>query len=227
MANHKPRTENGKSPRSSPPTPPPRLPPPISAAPLTIFKVIKQAFSVSYKMDLQQQNNGFGPISKPRGRASVITASLMIVLASAVHFTIAYSSENKEGRVGFHFLLFSFALLILSFVLGELVRRLCLVSEEIRHKETRYKGSWKKVFTSTFTFRPYARTVLVVCIASLLPFFLCSIFCTNIVTHVAVQNTRSFSRSTAFFHHFYCFLLAYEKFRAWDYQRSTKIITKM
>ena len=156
-----------KAPDLHPQPPPPRLPPPISAAPLTIFKVIKQAFSVSYKMDLQQQNNGFGPISKPRGRASVITASLMIVLASAVHFTIAYSSENKEGRVGFHFLLFSFALLILSFVLGELVRRLCLVSEEIRHKETRYKGSWKKVFTSTFTFR-HGRTALVVVIASLL-----------------------------------------------------------
>ena len=133
----------------------------------SIFKVKNNEFSVSYRMDPQQQNNGFGPISKPRGRTSVITASLMIVLASAVHFTIAYSSENKEGRVGFHFLLFSFALLILSFVLGELVRRLCLVSEEIRHKETRYKGSWKKVFTSTFSFR-HGRTVLVVVIASLL-----------------------------------------------------------
>ena len=180
-------------------------------------------------MDPQQQNNGFGPISKPRGRTSVITASFLIVLSGAVHcvyFKIAYSSEDKEGRVEFHFLLFGFALLILSFILDELVRRLCLVSEEIRHKETRYKGSWKKVFTSTFTFR-HGRTVLVVVIASLLPFFLCFIFCTNIVTHVAVQNTRSFSRSTAFFHHFYCFLLAYEKFLAWNYQRSTKIITKM
>ena len=120
-------------------------------------------------MDPQQQNNGFGPISKPRGRTSVITASFLIVLSGAIHcvyFKIAYSSEDKEGRVEFHFLLFGFALLILSFILGELVRRLCLVSEEIRHKETRYKGSWKKVFTSTFT--SYARTVLVVCIASLL-----------------------------------------------------------
>ena len=120
-------------------------------------------------MDPQQQNNGFGPISKPRGRTSVITASFLIVLSGAVHcvyFKIAYSSEDKEGRVEFHFLLFGFALLILSFILGELVRRLCLVSEEIRHKEARYKGSWKKVFTSTFT--SYARTVLVVCIASLL-----------------------------------------------------------
>ena len=123
-------------------------------------------FSVSYRMDPQQQNNGFGPISKPRGRTSVITASFLIVLSGAVHcvyIKTAYSSENKEV----HFLLFGCALLILSFVLGELVRRLCLVSEEIRHKETRYKGSWKKVFTSTFTFR-HGRTVLVVGIASLL-----------------------------------------------------------
>ena len=116
-------------------------------------------------MDPQQQNNGFGAISKPRGRTSVITASFLIVLSGAVHFKIAYSSEDKEGRLEFHFLLFGFALLILSFILGELVRRLCLVSEEIRHKETRYKGSWKRVFTSTFR---YGRTVLVVCIASLL-----------------------------------------------------------
>ena len=135
----------------------------------SIFKFKNNEFSVSHRMDPQQQNNGFGPISKPRGRTSVITASFLIVLSGAVHcvyFKIAYSSEDKEGRVEFHFLLFGFALLILSFILGELVRRLCLVSEEIRHKETRYKGSWKKVFTSTFT--SYARTVLVVCIASLL-----------------------------------------------------------
>ena len=136
----------------------------------SIFKVKNNEFSVSYGMDLQQQNNGFGPISKTRGRTSVITASFLIVLSGAVHcvyFKIAYSSEDKEGRVEFHFLLFGFALLILSFVVGELVRRLCLVSEEIRHKETRYKGSWKKVFTSTFTFR-HGRTALVVVIASLL-----------------------------------------------------------
>ena len=136
----------------------------------SIFKFKNNEFSVSHRMDPQQQNNGFGPISKPRGRTSVITASFLIVLSGAVHcvyFKIAYSSEDKEGRVEFHFLLFGFALLILSFVLGELVRRLCLVSEEIRHKETRYKGSWKKVFTSTFTFR-HGRTALVVVIASLL-----------------------------------------------------------
>ena len=136
----------------------------------SIFKVKNNEFSVSYGMDLQQQNNGFGPISKTRGRTSVITASFLIVLSGAVHcvyFKIAYSSEDKEGRVEFHFLLFGFALLILSFVVGELVRRLCLVSEEIRHKETRYKGSWKKVFTSTFTFR-HGRNALVVVIASLL-----------------------------------------------------------
>ena len=196
----------------------------------SIFKFKNNEFSVSHRMDPQQQNNGFGPISKPRGRTSVITASFLIVLSGAVHcvyFKIAYSSEDKEGRVEFHFLLFGFALLILSFILGELVRRLCLVSEEIRHKETRYKGSWKKVFTSTFTFRPYTRTVLVVCIASLLPFFLCFISCTNIVTHVAVQNTRSFSRLTALFHHFYRFLSASEKFLVWNCHRSTKITTKM
>ena len=39
-------------------------------------------------MDPQQQNNGFGPISKPRGRTSVITASFLIVLSGAGQYKI-------------------------------------------------------------------------------------------------------------------------------------------
>ena len=124
-------------------------------------------FSLSYKMDPQQQNNGFGPLTKPRGKTAVITAWFVIVLSGALHVKFAHSSGKKESRDEIHFLPFGSALLILSLVLSEVVRRVCLVTEEIRHKQSRYKGSWKMVFTSTFTFR-YGRTVLMVGITSLL-----------------------------------------------------------
>ena len=98
-------------------------------------------FSLSYKMDPQQQNNGFGPLTKPRGKTAVITASFVIVLSGALHVKFAHSSGKKESRDEIHFLLFGSALLILSLVLSEVVRRVCLVTEEIRHKQSRYKGS--------------------------------------------------------------------------------------
>ena len=120
-------------------------------------------------MDPQQQNNGFGPLSKPRGRAALLTAILVIVFSAAVHVrvAVAHASGEEESRDKIHFLVFAAALLTLSLVLGEVVRRLCLVIEEIKHKQTRYEGSWMKVFTSTFTFK-YGRCILVVGVASLL-----------------------------------------------------------
>ena len=140
-------------------------------------------FSLSYKMDPQQENNGFGPLTKPRGRAAVITASFVIVLSGALHVKFAHSSGKKESRDEIHFLLFGSALLILSLVLSEVVRRVCLVTEEIRHKQSRYKRSWKMVFTSTFTFR-YGRTVLMVGITSLL-----------ILSYILYEHCNTFCRS--------------------------------
>ena len=118
-------------------------------------------------MDRQQENNGFGPLSEPRGKASLIAALFVVSFCVAVHLKIAHSTGNQQGRDEFVFLLFISALLTLSLAFSEVVRRVCLGIEEIRHKQTRYKGSWMKVFNSTFAFK-YGRAILVVGVASFL-----------------------------------------------------------
>ncbi|KAJ7375186.1 hypothetical protein OS493_001928 [Desmophyllum pertusum] len=98
----------------------------------------------------QQENNGFGPLSKPRGRAATI-ASVVVAVISGVVFVFAV--REKESKEGIHFLVIAVALLTLSFIVefvGELVRRTCLITEEFKHKKTRYQGKWRNVFNSTF-----------------------------------------------------------------------------
>ena len=112
-------------------------------------------------MDRQQENNGFGPLSKPRGKASLRAALFVVAFCVVVHLKIAHSTGNQQGRDELVFLLFSIALLTLSLVVGEVVRRVCLGIEEIRHKQTRYEGSWMKIFKSIFAFK-YGRSLLVV-----------------------------------------------------------------
>ena len=115
----------------------------------------------------QQENNGFGPLSKPRGRAAMFASMVFAVLSGAV---LVLSVRKRESKEGIHFLVFSAALLTLSAVFGELGRRMCLVIEEVRHKETRYQGNWKRVFSSSFVFG-YGRSILVVAVGCAL--FVC------------------------------------------------------
>ena len=112
----------------------------------------------------QQENNGFGPLSKPRGKAATVTTAIVVVISAAI---LAFAVKEREKKEGIHFLVFTAALLTLSLVLGELVRRLCLMSEEIQHKHTRYQGNWKHVVKSTFTFEN-GGCILVAAIASAL-----------------------------------------------------------
>ena len=115
----------------------------------------------------QQENNGFGALSKPRGRAATIASAAVLIISWAIH---VFAVEEKETKEGIHVLLFTAALLVLSLVLGEVIRRLCLVTEEIRHKHTRYEGNWKRVFKSTFAFG-FGRGSVVGAIASALMVF--------------------------------------------------------
>ena len=149
-------------------------------------------------MDPQQQNNGFGPLSKPRGKAALLTALIVILISGAVHVkvTVSQASGEKESRDKIHFLIFGAALLALSLVLGELVQRLCLVIEEIQHRQTRYEGSWRKVFNSTFAFK-YGRSILIVTVASLL-----------IVCYAFYEHCDTFCRSEyVIFFTLNCFLV--------------------
>ena len=146
-------------------------------------------------MDRQQENNGFGPLSKPRGKASFLAALLVVAFSAVVHLKIAHSTGNQQGRDEFVFLLFISALLILSLAVGEVVRRACLGIEEIRHKQTRYEGSWKKVFNSTFAFND-GLAILVVGVASFLT-----------VSSVLYRDCDTFCRAEyAIFFSLNCFL---------------------
>ena len=115
----------------------------------------------------QQENNGFGPLSKPRGSKAVIVSVIITIISGVVLVFLVRERVNKEG---IHFLVFPAALLTLSAVFGELVRRMCLVTEEINHKETRYQGHLMNVFSSTLAFK-YWRTILVITVCAAL--FLC------------------------------------------------------
>ena len=103
-------------------------------------------------MDVSQENNGFGPLSEKRGKRGIY-ASLFALVVSIL-CTMAISSDNL------HFCGFSFALSTLAIFFGEIVRRLCLLMEEIRHKNSRYKGSWEAVLKTTFRFNG-GKTVVV------------------------------------------------------------------
>ena len=104
----------------------------------------------------QQENNGFGPLFKHRGKNATVTSAIIAVISGAMLFFAA-----KEKNL----LVFTAALLILSFVVGELLRRLSLLSEEFKHKSTRYHGNWKGVFKTIFTFEN-GRCILVTVILS-------------------------------------------------------------
>ena len=110
----------------------------------------------------RQENNGFGPLFKRRGKTATVSSVIMVVISGA---TLFFAVKDKEKE--FHFLMFTAALLTLSFVFGELLRRLSLLFEEIKHKHTRYQGKWKGIFKTTYTF-DYGKCILVATIASAL-----------------------------------------------------------
>ena len=110
----------------------------------------------------QQENNDFEPLFKRRGNTATVISAIMVVISGATLFFVV-----KEKEKEFHFLVFTAALLTLSFVFGELFRRLSLLSEEFKHKRTRYQGKLKGIFKTTFTF-DYGKCILVAAIASAL-----------------------------------------------------------
>ena len=123
-------------------------------------------------MDPQQQNNGFGPLSKRRGKYATVAAAIILVVAVfavyvMIKASIVQGSDGDERKDNVLFFIFGTGLLLLSLVIGEGMQRICMFCEEIRHKETRYNGSWKKVLTSTFAFR-FGHLILTLFVVSLL-----------------------------------------------------------
>ena len=129
-------------------------------------------------MDHQQKNEGFRPVLGTRGIAARVAALLVVAFSAAVHVNVACFSGERHVQLAF--LMFGVGLSTLSLLLSEVVRRMCLVIEEIRHRRTRYKGSWMEVLK--YTFSGYCQDIVVVGIASFLivSYYLynhCNIFC--------------------------------------------------
>ncbi len=83
-----------------------------------------------------QQNNGFGPISKKRGQKSTFLAfTLMLLFCAMGGFYLNNMLPDSVERWSFSVM--AIAVSISGAVLGELVRRICLFSEEYGHIETR------------------------------------------------------------------------------------------
>ena len=94
----------------------------------------------------QQENNGFGPLFKHRGKtARFISAIVFVITGATLSFAVKVKSE-------LHCPVYTLAVNTFIIVLGEIMRRLFLVSEEFKHKCTRYEGKWMSVLKSTFTF---------------------------------------------------------------------------
>ncbi|XP_015753479.1 PREDICTED: stimulator of interferon genes protein-like [Acropora digitifera] len=105
-------------------------------------------------MDPQQQNNGFGPLSKRRGRSATTVAVILVVVpVFALVITVIIAQDKKLEKDYLLFFINGTGRLLLSFVIGKLLQKMCLFCEEVQHKETRYNGSLKKVLKSTFAFR--------------------------------------------------------------------------
>ena len=108
----------------------------------------------------QQENNGFGPLFKRRGKTAIVASAIAVVIVGAMLF---FTVKGKEKE--FPSPVFTVALQTLSVVLGEMIRRLFLLSEEFRHRHSRYGGKWERVFEAVFPFN-YCKRVLVAAIVS-------------------------------------------------------------
>ena len=112
--------------------------------------------------DVLEHDKSCSGLFKRRGKTATVISAIMVVISGATLFFVV-----KEKEKEFHFLVFTAVLRTLSFVFGELLRRLSLLSEEFKHKRTRYQGKWKGIFKTTFTF-DYGKCILVAAIASAL-----------------------------------------------------------
>ena len=136
-------------------------------------------------MGPQQENNGFGPISKPRRKNAIIAAAIVLAISALIHVktTVAHTTEVREAKEKVIFVIFGIGLLVSSLAIGEIVQRMCLLFEEIHHKETRYHGSWRKVLNSTFAFT-YSGYILIVFVVSIIA-----------VSYALYANFNAFCRS--------------------------------
>lgn len=111
-------------------------------------------FQYSYSLpENPEMNNGFGPLPIRRGNKAIFCATVVTAVSLlALYFHQTYVEQKQNHGVIMFFLCMS----IVAMFLGELLRRVCLLVEEVYHKETRYEGNWKNVFRKVLSVKnPY------------------------------------------------------------------------
>ena len=105
-------------------------------------------------MDPQQQNNGFGPLPQRRGESAKVFAKWLVLVPAIACAMAVYIAQDKGVIKDYMFIsIYGIGRLMLSFIIGKVMQKICQLWEERRHRHTRYNGSWKKVLRSTFAFR--------------------------------------------------------------------------
>ncbi|XP_070580241.1 stimulator of interferon genes protein 2-like isoform X2 [Ptychodera flava] len=129
-----------------------------------------------------EENNGFGPIPRRRGSAwvkgtSIVFAVLLLMLAviNKSYCTPDSLEEWSERQMKFLLsenetammsrFLFICPVAVITLILSEAIRRLCLLMEERRHRRERYDGKLTKVIKATFGVRHYQSLLVITIIA--------------------------------------------------------------
>ena len=134
-------------------------------------------------MDPQQENNGFGPLPERRGKSAKAFAKVLVFVPAIACVMAVFIAEDKEViNYVFFFPIYVSGRLLLSFLIGKVMQKICLLWEEKRHKQTRYSGSWMKVLKSTLEFSSGDTTFLCVTVLLLL------------ASHVLQLESTTFSR---------------------------------
>ena len=103
-------------------------------------------------MDPQQWFNGFGPLPQRRGEFAKGFAILsVLVLAITCVMAVFIVQDKAAVKDGMLFSIYQTGRLMLSFIIGKVMQKICQFCEEVRHWHTRYNGNLKK-FGSAFAF---------------------------------------------------------------------------
>ena len=122
-------------------------------------------------MELSALNNGFGPLSRQRNDKVLYGGAITAIMAFPVVIEVVCSLvQPKEFKLSFSHAepmhLFSmYCAMASSLIFGEIVRRLTLFIEEVRHANERYQGSKFKALQTCMTFGNKTEVSSIFCIA--------------------------------------------------------------
>ena len=109
-------------------------------------------------MDLSSQNNGFGPLCKPRSETLllIVAVSSIATFLGLVEVTVSVLKPKKfllsyKNTEPIH-LLSIYCAMTSSLILGEILTRLTLFVEEVRYANERHNGSRLKALKRCMNF---------------------------------------------------------------------------